>query len=109
MKKVLAIVLLVVMLFCMTACGANTKKIDEELQGIWIVDAPLYMRGWKFNDGNYVSILQNALGENTYSGTYEIKKDGIYTGGDEPSLTYSYENGELRLFFNDEEAFKYED
>ena len=113
MKKIITILLALVMsISTLTACGSNTKEIEEELRGIWSYDK--YASAvdehchqiYKFDgDGNVESSWVNdeAPSKNSHhTGTYKIEDKKIiieYSDDAESStIEYSHNNGNLKLF-----------
>ena len=98
MKKLLALLMVVVLCFSLCACGtdeANLTEIDSALQGAWEGNGATYI----FDNGEFfceVEIEGISLGARY--GVYEITQSEIklmYDNDVEASLKYSYEDGYL--------------
>lgn len=115
-KRLLSIVLCVVLVFLLCACGTKSA-VKKELIGIYIGSNDLFTRGIKFNeDGTYVEIYKDFVGsERTVGGTWEMQGDHVILihDGDTEKITYEYNKntGELVLYYNQssEPYAKYED
>lgn len=114
MKKVLSLILVLILCLSLCACGSNdTKNIESELQGCWVVDSTEFSRSYCFDDGEFESVVFNVVGRYEFEGTYSVGKKDITlikidpeTGennGSTEKLPYTYnkDSGKLRLFWFD--------
>ena len=113
MKKLLALLVVLVMCFPLGACMSDTKNIEAELEGYWYVQGELFERHYHFADGKYESSLSNFLGsDQSTSGTYTVMKDAIKTlaeGSSDPKYlpyTYNKDSGKLRLYWDEEKTLE---
>lgn len=104
MKKVLAILLVVMTLFALCACGkkATYPDVENKLQGEWQSELGTYV----FKTGRFTCetvIMGISLGEK--AGSYTIDEDSInlaYDGGVEAELEYVIDGGTLVIYMDDE-------
>lgn len=108
MKKKLAVILAVVMLFTLCACGSEKREIKNALQGEWYAEwfVPVFdisvRESIVFTGDNYTFHAENSATVNrTETGTYKIKDNYIWFSNDpdDDSHLYSYNSktGELTL------------
>ena len=113
MKKIIAILLLIVVCFSFCACG----NVKNALQGSWIakwsvMDTEL-SRYYTFKGNTYTTGGTAMFGElDVVTGTYEIKDSTIHLIPDDGSeggdLVYSYDNktGKITLWWSDNIQFE---
>jgi len=81
MRRIIALLLVVVSLLCLSACGFDPEAVDKALQGTWEASNATYT----FKDGTF---------------TCEVDAPGIYKGPRDG--TYKLEQGVLILSFSND-------
>lgn len=110
-KGILLSLLALLFLFSLTACGAGGGKMEDQLEGTWVVVIP--SADGDSNKDVGVSYTYDADGSFTISafvgdmtltseyGTYEITDDSVVAtkeNGDEVVCTYEFEGGTLTMY-----------
>ncbi len=77
------------------------SRINNELQGIWIYSDGTISVGYSFGDDNKFAALAmvgDYIDKDGYIDTYKIGNGKIYIGDQNEVFSYTYENGDLRLY-----------
>ena len=109
MKKAGALIAALMLLLSLAACssGNSADAIEKQLQGTWVLDGDVGAT-YIFEDGRFSCesfVADVSLG--VKAGSYEIGENAIalnYDNGVEGDLEYTSENGELTLYFSNDEA-----
>ena len=106
MKKAFCIILLVVLLLSLTACGNQTGMLTALKDGVWtrksVILGTVFIKTYDFGNDGHVDMASTTGGKTSYtSATYEVQADKIvltYDDGEIMNIEYTYENGNLELF-----------
>ena len=125
MKKAIPILLVLIMLLSLTACGSketgtaaptssstnsNASDLDavkKAVIGLWLVNDDGLYKGYIFRDDGtvyYKSQLGSTGITQEFNATYKVLSNGIELtneAGKTKTLTYSYSNSTLKLFDGD--------
>ena len=105
MKKAIMILLALVMVLSLAACGNGSKKIEAELQGKWeysgvaTVTNIHFKQSYEFSNGKVTYIFSNGIfDDDIKQGTYTIGDGTITISGDkDTNLEYRYINNTLTI------------
>lgn len=101
MKKLVAVLLVVVMLLSLCACGADTGEVNAALQGTWRGVTGAVTTQYKFGDGKFESsVVAAGISMGGNAGTYEITGSKImlrFNDGRTDKIPYKFKNGTLTL------------
>lgn len=107
MKKIITILLVLIMVFSITACGGSSNSVEEELAGRWIAGYDFGLADeFIFDASGNVELTTSITSEaasrvtNVDTGTYIITEDEIritWSDGKGMFLNYTFENGELSI------------
>ena len=101
MKKLLCLVMVLVLGLSLAACGVDLEKVEESIQGEWVIFTETQVEASEklsINDGSVTKSVLTSDGWTTLSGTYVIDSDGFavvtYSDGSQQTLaSYIVEDG----------------
>ncbi len=118
MKRLFAILLCCSLLLLVCACSNNAgkdelKKVENEVDGLWMVMSDSLISIVYFSDGKFYSELAEQSGEliDASKGAYEVDKGEILlsTSNFEGGYIYKFINDEFKLYFGEQEMTRVDD